>query len=311
MGIEHGPAVRIMSRLKKHIKLSDTTASFKQEMHNHRQTNIKSTADASAKTESQRHFTGRTEKDNQLETNERTDIADFIRFYGDENALKITSCILKKIPWNDIVESLTKDIDHICISSMDSKTEVKRETNHESEKDPIFDTFMTFHRQCGGEQNILRICESKRSFEKWQSLIQKKYEFDITRQSIFELDVSQVNGTVMKLGPNPQSYGKLLPSAGSSSVILRQKVMTALDILSENECENVCDENNSEFQDLKLKTEEEFYRGGKWRNFYFSEKQKTKPFIKRDKYEAVRTMETSQIKDPKSTCILVNLFHHP
>uniref|UniRef100_A0A4W4HI43 SAM domain-containing protein n=1 Tax=Electrophorus electricus TaxID=8005 RepID=A0A4W4HI43_ELEEL len=186
----------------------------------------------------------------------------------------------------------------------------------ESEKDPIFDTFMTFHRQCRGEENIIHICENEDSFEKWHTLIQKKYEFDITKQSIYKLDFSQINGTVMKLGPHTQPCGMLLPSAGSSSVTLRQKdtdIMDALDILCENECENAYDVNSSAFQDLKLKVEEEFYRGGKvkWWNFYFSEKEKSKPFIKRDKYEAVRLIVTSQIKDPKSTCAIVNLFHHP
>ncbi|XP_036426894.1 sterile alpha motif domain-containing protein 9-like isoform X2 [Colossoma macropomum] len=407
----------------------------------------------------------------QLENKERTNIADLIiEYHGEENALKITVCILKKLPRNDLVESLTKNVDQLQVSTTDSKREVKRETNQgeklknlltcgastlghyshfiiimnksdpdqlehlqflcklnlfcvldfdpssntngtcklyresrhanlhfpdlfqgepsaviknlnlynqtswvfcngrldvnsesnrhldyqswlrithreieqmvsfiyrpevlpgrrclviflllstvQSEKDPIFDTFMTFHRQCGGEENIIHICKNEHTFEKWQNLIQKKYEFDLNKQSIYELDLSQVNGLIMKLGPHSQPCEKLLPSAGSSYVILQQKDadrMTTLDILCANECDNVQVENSSEFQNLKLEVEEEFYRGGevKWLNFYFSEKQKAKPFIKRDKYEAVMTMVTSQIKRPKSTCVLVNLFHHP
>ncbi|XP_072542839.1 sterile alpha motif domain-containing protein 9-like [Salminus brasiliensis] len=186
----------------------------------------------------------------------------------------------------------------------------------ESEKDPIFDTFMTFHRQCGGEENIIHICKNENTFDKWQSLIQKKYEFDIRKQSIYELNWSQVNGQIMKLGPHSQPFEKLLPSAGCSSVILKTKDaqrMNTLEILCENECEGAYDENSSEFHNVKLEVEEEFYRGGevKWLNFYISEKRKAKPFIKRDKYEAVRTKVTSQIKHAKSTCVLVNLFHHP
>ncbi|KAK1797508.1 hypothetical protein P4O66_000802 [Electrophorus voltai] len=310
----------------------------------------------------------------QLEKQERPEIALLmIHYHREEDALKITKSILKKIPRNDLVERLMEDVDELRITATDIKRPVKREMNQgeklknlltcggstlgyysyfviimneskpdqleqlqflsklnlfcvfdfdpnsvskESEKDPIFDTFMTFHRQCRGEENIIHICENEDSFEKWHTLIQKKYEFDITKQSIYKLDFSQINGTVMKLGPHTQPCGMLLPSAGSSSVTLRQKdtdIMDALDILCENECENAYDVNSSAFQDLKLKVEEEFYRGGKvkWWNFYFSEKEKSKPFIKRDKYEAVRLIVTSQIKDPKSTCVIVNLFHHP
>uniref|UniRef100_A0A8B9KZ66 Sterile alpha motif domain containing 9 n=1 Tax=Astyanax mexicanus TaxID=7994 RepID=A0A8B9KZ66_ASTMX len=196
----------------------------------------------------------------------------------------------------------------------------------ESEKDPIFDTFMTFHRQSGGEENIIHICNNEHTFEKWQSLIQKKYEFDIKKKSIYELDWSQVNGQIVKLGPHSQPFERLLPSTGCSSVILKKKdeqrmntldIATApnplQDILCENECEGAYDENSPGFHNLKLMVEEEFYRGGevKWLNFYISEKQKAKPFIKRHKYEEVRTKITSQIKMAKSTCVLVNLFHHP
>lgn len=89
--------------------------------------------------------------------------------------------------------------------------------------------------------------------------------------------------------------------------------MTALDILCENQCENVYDEKSTDFQDHKIKMEEEFYRGGKakWWNFYFSDQGKAKPFIKRDKYVNVMKMVKAQTKDPRSACVLLNLFSSP
>uniref|UniRef100_A0A672RRI7 SAM domain-containing protein n=1 Tax=Sinocyclocheilus grahami TaxID=75366 RepID=A0A672RRI7_SINGR len=86
-----------------------------------------------------------------------------------------------------------------------------------------------------------------------------------------------------------------------------------LDILCENECENEYDESSAEFEEFKIKTESEFYRGGKvkWWNFYFSEKPAACPFIKRDKHSKLEHMIRSQTKDPTSTCVMLNLFHHP
>ncbi|XP_066497042.1 sterile alpha motif domain-containing protein 9-like [Hoplias malabaricus] len=519
MGVAHGPAVRIMSRLKE--ALSNTASLCKQEIQPtemHEQTTITSEADASTKAEGplQRTTIQSAESENifqnssvvltllleclddlvqenfkkfkrylkepllsefkpipasHLESNERLDIADaIIKTYGEENALKITTCILQKISQNDMAAKLKKRIDQLktstkisnieeekemdqgeklknlltcgasslghyshyiiitnksdpeqlehlqflcklnlfcvldfdpnsningtcklyrnsrhanlhfpknfqgepstviktlnlynqtswvfCNGRLDISSESNRHLDYqswlriahreieqmvsfifrreflpirrclviflllspvESEKDPVFDTFMTFHRQCGGEENIIHICKNQHTFEKWQSVIQKKYEFDIKKQSIYELDLSQINGRIMKLGPHSQHCEKLLPSAGSSFVILPQKIadrMNTLDILCANECDNVKVENESEFQSLKREVEEVFYRGGKvqWLNFYFSEKQRAKPFIKRDKYEDVMKMVTSEIKLPKSKCVLVNLFHHP
>ncbi|XP_071019170.1 sterile alpha motif domain-containing protein 9-like [Oncorhynchus clarkii lewisi] len=181
-----------------------------------------------------------------------------------------------------------------------------------TDRDPVFDTFLAFYSHA--EESIVSICESRSTFEKWKDLIQEKCESDITRQSIFELTLGEVNGTIMSLGPHNQPSGRLLPSSDSSTVVLQQKDedrMTALDILCQNECEKVYDENCTEFQDFKIKVEEEFYRGGKvnWWNFYFCEKPKAKPFIRRDKYDNLKKMVKYQ--DPKTTCVLLNLFHHP
>ncbi|XP_044054917.1 sterile alpha motif domain-containing protein 9 [Siniperca chuatsi] len=185
----------------------------------------------------------------------------------------------------------------------------------DTEKDPLFDTYKSFIKHIE-EESIITICACQSTYEKWRELIQEKCDFDIDRLSINELTLSEINGTIMALGPFNQSSERLLPSSGSSAVVLKQKdeeFMTALDILCLNQCENTYDENSPEFQDLKIKVEEEFYRGGKviWWNFYFCDKDKEKQFIKRDKYENVKKMIRSQLKHSKDMCALLNLFHHP
>lgn len=186
----------------------------------------------------------------------------------------------------------------------------------EAMNDPIFETFMSFYKNLGGTENILSICTSDPSFQKWRDFIQARCEHDITQWSIYDLELSEINGTILKLGQNKQNAQRLLPSAEGSSVILQKKdedLMTSLDILCENECENEYDENSAEFEEFKIKTESEFYKGGKvkWWNFYFSEQPAAKPFIKRDKLSKLENIIKSQTKDPKSTCVMVNLFHHP
>lgn len=184
----------------------------------------------------------------------------------------------------------------------------------DTEKDPIFDIYKSFFK-CTDEENIITICESQSTYLKWKELIQEKCDSDIDPLSIYELTLSQVNGTVMALGPFNQTCERLLPSSDSSAVVLKQKdedLMTALDILCLNHCENRYDENSSEFKAFRIKVEEEFYRGGKvkWWNFYFCDKDKDRPFIKRDKYEMLKKLVRNQ-RDSNNTCVLLNFFHHP
>ncbi|XP_055059405.2 sterile alpha motif domain-containing protein 9 [Misgurnus anguillicaudatus] len=186
----------------------------------------------------------------------------------------------------------------------------------EAMNDPIFDTFMSFYKNLGGTENILNICTSDTSFQKWRDFIQVRCEHDISRRSIYDLELSEINGTILKLGQNKSSAERLLPSVEGSSVILQQKdkdIMTSLEVLCENECEDIFDESSAEFEDFKIKTETEFYRGDKvkWWNFYFSEQPDGKQFIKRERYSQLERTIRSQTKDPTSPCVMVNLFHHP
>ncbi|XP_036412005.1 sterile alpha motif domain-containing protein 9 [Colossoma macropomum] len=184
----------------------------------------------------------------------------------------------------------------------------------EGMNDPIFDTFMSFYKNLGGTQNIISICTSDSAFQKWKDFIQIRTELDINGQSIYELELSEINGTILE--QHNQTKDRLLPSVDRSSVVLTQideDSMPALEILCQNQCENVYDEESEEFVNFRIKTEAEFYRGDKvkWWNFYFSDKTPTKPFIQRDKYTHVKNMIRSQTNEPTSTCVMVNLFHHP
>nr|XP_057929913.1 sterile alpha motif domain-containing protein 9-like isoform X2 [Doryrhamphus excisus] len=186
----------------------------------------------------------------------------------------------------------------------------------DTDKDPFFETYKSFLKYREEENNIITICESTSTYTKWKELIVEKFDYDIDPLSIYELTLSQVNGTVMALGPFSQSRTKLLPSSDSSAVVLKQKdedLLTALDILCLNQCENVYeDESGPEFQKFRKQQEEDFYRGGKvkWWNFYFCDKDSKKTFVKRDKYQNVMGIIRSQ-RVSRNTCVLLNLFHHP
>lgn len=184
-----------------------------------------------------------------------------------------------------------------------------------TEKDAVFETYKCFYKNTS-EKNIVTLCGSKSVFSKWKKLIHEKCDTDIDPFSVSELSLSEINGTIMALGPLSQSSAKLLPSSDSSLIVLKKKdedLMTALEVLCVNQCENIHDESSQQFQQFKLNQEEEFYRGGKvsWWNFYFCDKDKERPFIKRDKYENVKKMIRTQLKYPQNSCVRLILFHHP
>ncbi|XP_035987653.1 sterile alpha motif domain-containing protein 9 [Fundulus heteroclitus] len=185
----------------------------------------------------------------------------------------------------------------------------------DTEKNPVFDTYKSFIKHTD-EWNIISICESQSTYLKWRELIKDKCDFDIEHLSINELTLSEINGTISGLGPVSQSSTRLLPSSGSSAVVLKPKdedLLTALDVLCLNQCQNIFDESSSEFDNFRKTEEEEFYRGAKvtWWNFYFCDKDIEKPFIKRDKYNNVKTMIRSQKTHSSNPFVLLTLFHNP
>lgn len=228
----------------------------------------------------------------------------------------------KEMVYKEWLRTAREDIDHMI--SFICKPEVLQPRRTliiflllspvHTDNDPIFDTFISFYTHV--KENIVSICESQSTFEKWRDLIQSKCDWDITNKAVNELTLSEINGTVLTLGPHTQAPGRYLPCFDSSAVVLKQKdedYMTALDILCQNQCQNVYDEKSTQFQDHKINVEKEFYRGGKvkWWNFYFCDQDKNKSFIKRDKYDQVMKMVKDQTKSPTTTCVLLNLFHHP
>ncbi|CAH2282075.1 sterile alpha motif domain-containing 9-like [Pelobates cultripes] len=181
--------------------------------------------------------------------------------------------------------------------------------------DPINETFSTFYQELGGIDDILCICENEHTYQKWKDLQVKLDIEDMEDRCIFNLDIKKVNGTILKLKSMIKSSHLFLPSQGSSTIILQEKdkeVMSCLDILCANECEETeLEKNEEEFKKFKTTQEEHFYKGGKatWWNFYFSSKSFTGPFIKRDIHNALKTLiEECQ----KQTSVkIVTVYHHP
>ncbi|XP_040923060.1 sterile alpha motif domain-containing protein 9-like [Toxotes jaculatrix] len=181
---------------------------------------------------------------------------------------------------------------------------------------PILETFCAIYRTLEGADNMLCICKNFSVFSHWQQLIESRCKEDITNKCIYELSLNEISSTIKKLKePQTQSSRRFLPSTGSSSVLLAKKdeeLMTVLDILCENECQNTEIETNDSFQEFKTKTEEHFYRGGQvsWWNFYLSEMEGSLPFIKRDKFNELYELITP-VGGYTSPCVMINLFHHP
>ncbi|XP_071773676.1 sterile alpha motif domain-containing protein 9-like isoform X2 [Centroberyx gerrardi] len=181
---------------------------------------------------------------------------------------------------------------------------------------PIMETFCAIYRTLEGDDNMLCICKDSTVFSHWKQIIETRCKVDITSKCIYELSPNEINSTIQKLKePQTRSSRRYLPSSGSSSVLLTKRdeeLMTVLDILSENECENTEIETMESFQEFKKKTEEDFYRGGQvtWWNFYLSERPGCLPFIKREKYNELYDLITP-VEGYTSPCVMINLFHHP
>ncbi|XP_067864736.1 sterile alpha motif domain-containing protein 9-like [Heterodontus francisci] len=181
-------------------------------------------------------------------------------------------------------------------------------------RDPIFETFCAFYQELKGTEDIMCICESEQTFLRWKDVMLCTCESqELTDRCISALSLEEVNATVLKLKSVTRCTRRFLPSANLASVILQKKeeeLLTALEVLCENECEGTEIENDqNRYKEFQKGKEEQFYRGGKasWWNFYFSTKV---PFIKRDSYSKLD--ELINAKSPSATCVkIINLFHHP
>ncbi|XP_012576483.1 PREDICTED: sterile alpha motif domain-containing protein 9 isoform X2 [Condylura cristata] len=187
-------------------------------------------------------------------------------------------------------------------------------------RDPLIETFCAFYQDLNGMENILCICVHAHICQSWKDLLQArlvKQQDELSSQCISALSLEEMNGTILKLKSVTQSSKRFLPSIGSSTVLLKKEedIMTALEILCENECEGTLLEKDKEkFLEFKTSKEEDFYRGGKvsWWNFYFSSENYSSPFVKRDKYERLEAMIQNGADSSKPTCVrIIHLYHHP
>lgn len=181
---------------------------------------------------------------------------------------------------------------------------------------PILETFCALYRSLEGMENMLCLCKDITVFRHWKNLVERWCEEDITNKCIHILSFHEISSTIKILKePQTRASRRFLPSTGSSSVLLEKKdeeLMTDLEILCENECENTEIETNNSFEEFKKNTEEDFYRGGRvsWWNFYFSGQMGSLPFIKRDKYDELHKL-ICPVQGHTSPCVIVSLFHHP
>lgn len=94
-----------------------------------------------------------------------------------------------------------------------------------------------------------------------------------------------------------------------------EDIMSALEILCENECKDTdIEKDESRFLEFKKLKEEHFYRGGRvsWWNFYFSSENYSSAFVKRDNFEELTTLIQQCADSPKPVFAkVINLYHHP
>ncbi|XP_045420643.1 sterile alpha motif domain-containing protein 9-like [Lemur catta] len=186
--------------------------------------------------------------------------------------------------------------------------------------DPLIETFCAFYQDLNGMENILCLCVHPHICQGWKDHLEArlfKQEEEFSNQCISALNLEEINGTILKLKSVTQSLKRLLPSTGLATVLLKKEedIMTALEIVCENECEGtLLEKDKNKFLEFKALKEEDFYRGGKvsWWNFYFSSQSYSLPFVKRDKYEKLEEMIQNCADSSKSVCAkIIHLYHHP
>nr|KAG8539809.1 hypothetical protein GDO81_020315 [Engystomops pustulosus] len=184
--------------------------------------------------------------------------------------------------------------------------------------DPINEVFSAFNQKLnGGMTNILCICENEYIFKNWK--VRKISEKVMEERCIYNLGIENINGTILRLKSTNRSLIRFLPShRGATSILYKgdEKLMTSLDILCVNQCEDKEIESNSEveFNKFLKNYEERFYRGGKatWWNFYFADNSYTGSFIKRDIQEKVKKYIDTLFKYGQNRSVeVITLYHHP
>ncbi|XP_069815534.1 sterile alpha motif domain-containing protein 9-like isoform X2 [Dendropsophus ebraccatus] len=185
--------------------------------------------------------------------------------------------------------------------------------------DPMNEVFRAFFQELKGMTDILCICGSEETFHSWKDLQAGMIsEDEMEERCVYNLSIEDLNGTILRLKSTTRSARRFLPSHSGSTTILHRKdedLMTSLDILCVNECQDTeIESNKSAFNEFLKNHEEHFYRGGKatWWNFYFSYEKYTGPFIKRDIQATLKDKIESWSKCEKQISVkIITLFHHP
>lgn len=187
-------------------------------------------------------------------------------------------------------------------------------------RDPLIETFCAFYQDLKGMENILCICAQPHIYQVWKDLLEarlSRQQNELSSQSISALNLAEINGTILKLKSLTQSSTRFLPSVGKSTVLLKkeEEIMTALEILCENECEGtLLEKDRAKLLEFKTSKEEDFYRGGKvsWWNFYFSSENYSSSFVKRDKYVKLENKIQEWAESSQPVCAkIIHLYHHP
>ncbi|XP_026151956.1 sterile alpha motif domain-containing protein 9-like [Mastacembelus armatus] len=169
--------------------------------------------------------------------------------------------------------------------------------------DPLLEAFNQFHKELGGTDQILCICDNERCFTSWKDLIEVQYKIDISGRCIYKLSLAAINGTILSLFSKCHRSKRFLPH----SVLLKtdfESSLNTLDVL----CMNQCEGGNED----KILIEENFYNGGKpsWCNFYCLESREPTTYITRDKLDLIKTIIPDLLCQRKP-CVLFNLLHAP
>ncbi|XP_063070630.1 sterile alpha motif domain-containing protein 9-like [Engraulis encrasicolus] len=175
-------------------------------------------------------------------------------------------------------------------------------------KDPLLEIFNIFRQELRGLDQILCVCENKRSFISWKQLIETHYGVNISSRCISGVSFAEINGTILSLWSANRRSRRFLTCGGGSKVLLPKKVekcLDTLDILCVNQCEGVNED--------KLSIQDNFYKGGKvsWWNFYFSKEPGSSNFIKRDKFDYINHTIIPDLCSLTRPCVVFNIIHLP
>ncbi|XP_035763862.1 sterile alpha motif domain-containing protein 9-like [Neolamprologus brichardi] len=180
---------------------------------------------------------------------------------------------------------------------------------------PLLHTFYEFFTDMEGHEDIICICESEKTFQKWQSFAEGSCGKEaVDKYSVVGMKMSHINATLQHIQPVKVCVTKHLPVFVKGICLLETQVeeqMYSLEILTVNHC----DETSIDFiNEEKENIEHQFYRGGRvtWLNFWLAEN-KYVEVIKRDAYHDTSKLLNDALKynADQTPVNIINIYHHP